>query len=101
MSLEASTCLDHFPPRSLAYSTSPLSVKKAVTIHPDALAACKTAEAVVIATEWKEFKTIDWKCVYDNMSKPAFVFDGRLIVDAPALTQLGFRVTTIGRGERL
>jgi len=77
------------------------AIKKAVTIHPNALAACKTAEAVVIATEWKEFKTIDWKCVYDNMSKPAFVFDGRLIVDAPALTQLGFRVTTIGRGERL
>jgi UDPglucose 6-dehydrogenase len=46
----------------------------------------------VIATEWKEFKEIDWAEVYKHMKKPAFVFDGRLIVDAPALTKIGFKV---------
>ncbi|KAF8645666.1 hypothetical protein AX16_007662 [Volvariella volvacea WC 439] len=73
--------------------------KKQVTICSSALEACRNAEAVVIATEWKEFKEIDWETVYANMSKPAFVFDGRLIVDAERLRKIGFKVTVIGRGE--
>jgi UDPglucose 6-dehydrogenase len=39
--------------------------------------------------------------VYDSMNKPAFVFDGRLLVDADKLRKIGFNVTVIGRGERL
>ena len=63
--------------------------------------ACKDAEAIVIATEWKEFKDLDWKQVYDTMKKPAFVFDGRLILNAPALRAIGFKVKQIGRPEVL
>lgn len=95
-------------------------VKKQVTIVHSALEACKSQEAIVIATEWKEFREIDWNTVYDNMTKPAFVFDGRLLVDADKLRQIGFKVCSlvshgscaeltrvlsqvkvIGRGERL
>jgi len=68
------------------------TVKKQVTICKSALEACKNAEAVVIATEWKEFKEIDWEAVYAGMNKPAFVFDGRLLVDAEKLTKIGFKV---------
>ena len=60
-----------------------------------ALEACKQKEAVVIATEWKEFRDIDWQSVYDNMSKPAFVFDGRMLVDADQLRKIGFKVSLI------
>ncbi|KAH7101217.1 UDP-glucose/GDP-mannose dehydrogenase [Auriculariales sp. MPI-PUGE-AT-0066] len=77
------------------------SIQKSVKILPSALEACKGAEAVIIATEWKEFKEIDWQKVYDGMNKPAFVFDGRMIVDADKLRQIGFKVKTIGRGERV
>jgi UDPglucose 6-dehydrogenase len=59
--------------------------------------ACQDAEAVVIATEWKEFNDIDWEQVYSSMNKPAFIFDGRLLVDAEKLRKIGFTVTTIGR----
>lgn len=69
-----------------------LSVKKQVTIAHSALDACKQKEAIVIATEWKEFREIDWQTVYDDMTKPAFVFDGRLLVDADKLRQIGFKV---------
>lgn len=55
----------------------------------------------MIATEWKEFKEIDWEAVYAGMSKPAFVFDGRMIVDVAKLRQIGFKVTVIGRGDRM
>ncbi|KAG8691358.1 UDP-glucose 6-dehydrogenase 1 [Ceratobasidium sp. 394] len=85
-----------------ANPTAPLEkIQKQVKIHSSALDACKNAEAVVIATEWKEFTQIDWETVYKGMSKPAFVFDGRLLVDAAALRKIGFTVVTIGRGERL
>ena len=75
---------------------APLSlVKKQVTIASSALEACQKTEAIVIATEWKEFREIDWQTVYANMSKPAFVFDGRLLVDAEKLRQIGFKVRSL------
>lgn len=77
---------------------APQQIKKQVQICPSAIDACHEAEAVVIATEWKEFRKLDWQAVYDNMSKPAFVFDGRLLVDADKLTKIGFKVEVIGRG---
>lgn len=46
----------------------------------------------MIATEWKEFKEIDWETVYGDMKKPAFVFDGRLLLDADKLREIGFKV---------
>ncbi|KAF9260728.1 UDP-glucose/GDP-mannose dehydrogenase [Marasmius fiardii PR-910] len=74
------------------------TIKKQVTICSSVLEACKNADAVVIATEWKEFKEINWEAVYEGMNKPAFVFDGRLLLDADKLTKIGFKVTVIGRG---
>ena len=76
------------------------SVKKQVTIAKTPLAAAQHSEAVVIATEWKEFRDIDWRAVYDTMNKPAFVFDGRMLLDSDALRQIGFKVMTIGRGDK-
>lgn len=55
----------------------------------------------MIATEWKEFRDIDWKSVYDSMEKPAFVFDGRILLNADKLREIGFNVVVIGRGESL
>lgn len=72
-------------------------IKKHVSIAGSALGACKNADAIVIATEWKEFKDLDWEDIYDNMNKPAFLFDGRLLVDSEKLTKIGFKVITIGR----
>ena len=60
-----------------------------------ALEAAKSSEAVVIATEWKEFREIPWEEVYETMNKPAFVFDGRLLVDADRLRQIGFKVRLV------
>ena len=70
-----------------------------MTIYDNALSACTSAEAIVIATEWKEFRDIDWQTVYDSMNKPAFVFDGRMLLDANKLKEIGFNVTVIGRGD--
>lgn len=55
----------------------------------------------MVATEWKEFRDIDWQAIYDSMNKPAFVFDGRMLLDAQKLREIGFKVTVIGRGDGL
>ena len=93
--LDASVLPFHlFHPLTVRLQQQP-PVKKQVTICASALDACKNAEAVVIATEWKEFRDIPWEEVYLTMSKPAFVFDGRLLVDADALRKIGFKVRLI------
>ena len=58
--------------------------------------ACKDAHAIAILTEWDEFKSYDWQKIYDNMLKPAFVFDGRNILDAEKMHAIGFQYFKIG-----
>ncbi|MCZ8331194.1 MAG: UDP-glucose 6-dehydrogenase [Flavobacterium sp.] len=58
--------------------------------------ACKDAHAVAILTEWDEFKDYDWQKIYDNMLKPAFIFDGRNILDAAKMKEIGFVYQAIG-----
>ena len=58
--------------------------------------AMEDSDAVVISTEWDEFRGIDYSKGYDMMKKPAYCFDGRLMVDKDELEDIGFIVETIG-----
>ncbi|MDI1307658.1 MAG: UDP binding domain-containing protein, partial [bacterium] len=49
--------------------------------------ACKNSHAIAVLTEWDEFVEYDWQKIYDSMQKPAFVFDGRNILNGPALKE--------------
>jgi UDPglucose 6-dehydrogenase len=60
--------------------------------------ATENAHAIAVLTEWDEFKTYDWKRIYDSMLKPAFLFDGRNILNTSELSAIGFQIKTIGRG---
>ncbi|PPS15639.1 hypothetical protein GOBAR_AA04935 [Gossypium barbadense] len=75
---------------------SPTTVKQ-VTCVWDAYEATKDAHGICILTEWDEFKNLDFKRIYDNMQKPAFVFDGRNIVNVDQLREIGFIVYSIGK----
>ncbi|MCM2275895.1 MAG: UDP-glucose 6-dehydrogenase [Candidatus Didemnitutus sp.] len=68
-----------------------------LTIAHSAYEACAGAHAVAIVTEWDEFKQLDYRKIYEAMPKPAFLFDGRNIVDLAALRQIGFRAHGIGK----
>ena len=68
-----------------------------LSVATSAYEACQGAHAVAIVTEWDEFKTLDYAKVFEGMQKPAFLFDGRNIVDLAALRTLGFRAHGIGR----
>ncbi len=68
-----------------------------VSIVSDPYSAADGAHAIVICTEWDEFVTLDYQRIYNSMQKPAFVFDGRLILDHEKLCQIGFQVEVIGK----
>jgi UDPglucose 6-dehydrogenase len=59
--------------------------------------AAKGAHALAIVTEWDEFKALDYEKIYAAMEQPAFVFDGRNILDLAKLKKIGFRVSGIGK----
>ncbi|ORY33931.1 hypothetical protein LY90DRAFT_705054 [Neocallimastix californiae] len=59
--------------------------------------AADCSNAIVICTEWDEFTLIDYKRIYNNMIKPAFIFDGRLILNHKELKEIGFFVEAIGK----
>ena len=52
---------------------------------------------IAIMTEWDEFINYDWKDIYNKMSKPAYIFDGRNILNDRLLKEIGFRYYAIGR----
>lgn len=68
-----------------------------LTVAGSAYEACAGAHAIAVLTEWDEFKTLDYSRIYDGMTKPAFVFDGRNILNLEALGGIGFRVHGIGK----
>ena len=69
---------------------------KAVAVFNDPYEACKGAHAISILTEWDEFAAYDWQKIYDSMHKPAFLFDGRNILNAKELESIGFIYKGIG-----
>ncbi len=69
---------------------------KMVDVYEDPYEACKNAHAIAILTEWDEFKSYDWKRIYDAMQKPAFIFDGRNILDAKKMKEIGFIFSAVG-----
>lgn len=69
---------------------------KGVTIVTDPYEACEGAHAIAILTEWDEFKGYDWQRIYDSMLKPAKIFDGRNLLNAEKLREIGFLVQSIG-----
>ena len=68
----------------------------AVNVFDNAYEACENSHAIAILTEWDEFKTYDWKKIYESMHKPAFIFDGRNILNGKELESIGFVYSNIG-----
>lgn len=82
----------------LEYSSTNESsiIQKNVVVYEDPYEACKGAHAIAVLTEWDEFKNYDWKRIYDQMHKPAFVFDGRNILDPTKMKEIGFVFKSVG-----
>ncbi|KAJ3149606.1 UDP-glucose 6-dehydrogenase 1 [Geranomyces variabilis] len=68
-----------------------------VDVCPTAYEACKDAHALVILTDWPEYRNLDYSKIYRGMSKPAFLFDGRLMVNVMQIREIGFDLHVIGK----
>ncbi|GMH42725.1 hypothetical protein BSKO_10644 [Bryopsis sp. KO-2023] len=68
-----------------------------VSVVGDAYEACKDSHGICVLTEWDEFRGLDYKRVFESMSKPAFVFDGRDLLDHAELRKIGFVVYALGK----
>ena len=69
---------------------------KYLKTETDPYKALEGAHAIAVLTEWDEFKTLDWQNIYNNMLKPAFVFDGRNLLNKKELEKIGFVYQAIG-----
>ena len=69
-----------------------------IVVHDSHMSSINKSHAIVILTEWDEFAAYDWKKIYKKVFKPAFIFDGRNILNHNKLTSIGFDVFSIGKG---
>jgi UDPglucose 6-dehydrogenase len=68
-----------------------------VSFEEDPYKAAAGCDAIAIVTEWELYKDLDYGKIFAKMSQPAFIFDGRNILDHQALFDLGFNVFPIGK----
>ncbi|CAI5993851.1 unnamed protein product [Closterium sp. NIES-64] len=78
-------------------SPTSMDASSRVTVDLSPYEAAKDASCIAVITEWDEFKTLDYQKLYDGMQKPAFIFDGRNVLDVEALRKIGFIVYSIGK----
>jgi UDPglucose 6-dehydrogenase len=85
-------------PHALGNARSDLGdVVDRVSFEPDPYQAAMGAHAIAVLTEWPHFADIDYESIYKSMVKPAFLFDGRNLLDHKKLHKLGFNVYAIGK----
>lgn len=72
------------------------TIQESITVLNDPYEACRDAHAIAILTEWDEFKDLDWTRIQKNMKQPAFLFDGRNILDREEMKSIGFKIFSIG-----
>ena len=74
---------------------SRLAPDATIELAASAVAACKGADAVVVATEWPEFGRLAWSEIAPSMNGSVIV-DGRRVVDTEAASAAGLRVVALG-----
>ncbi len=74
------------------------SILKGVVLCKDPYSTIEDADALLLLTEWPEFKEVNFIQVRDSM-RQAVIFDGRNMLDADKLEDMGFEYFGIGRGR--
>jgi UDPglucose 6-dehydrogenase len=72
-------------------------VKSGVHFEADPYKAATGAHAIAVMTEWKQYTSLDYEKIFASMCQPAFIFDGRNILDHRKLFKMGFNVFAIGK----
>lgn len=70
-----------------------------IRFFDNAVEACEGSQVIAVATEWDEFKEVDYKQCYKVMQKPSYIFDGRVLLDGEAMNEIGFQYLCIGKNK--
>ena len=62
--------------------------------------AIKSSDAIVIITEWEEFKYLNWKEIKSKMRNPSWIFDTRSIINISEAEKYGLKVWSVGKGSQ-
>ncbi len=84
-------------PKALDNAVLELGNSPLLSLHSDPYEAAEGCSAIAVMTEWPLYKTLDFTRILATMNKPAFVFDGRNILDHQALHRIGFNVFPLGK----
>ncbi len=85
-------------PKALDHAKDDLKdIKSGLTFEIDPYKAAQGAHAIAVMTEWKLYKELDYEKIFASMAQPAFIFDGRNILDHRKLFKMGFNVFAIGK----
>jgi len=68
-----------------------------IKVYDDPYEAVNSSHAIAILTEWDEFRDYNWTSIYEKMYKPAFIFDGRGVLDVNEINKIGFNYYSIGK----
>jgi UDPglucose 6-dehydrogenase len=89
-----------YDPQSMHETRRIYGDRKDLVLHASAEAALKGADALVVVTEWQEFRSPDFETIRRSLKAPV-IFDGRNLYDPKLMAKQGFRYFGIGRGEHL
>jgi UDPglucose 6-dehydrogenase len=84
-------------PKALDNARIDLADEKTVDFVENPYEAAKGAHAIAIMTEWDTYRSLEWEKIFDSMEKPAFIFDGRNLLEHERLFKIGFNVYPLGR----
>ncbi len=88
-------------PQALASARHDLAdVGDRVSFELDPCTAAAGAHAIAVLTDWSEYQNLDYGRIHAGMERPAFLFDGRNLLDPDELHRIGFNVYSIGRPDR-
>jgi UDPglucose 6-dehydrogenase len=85
-------------PQAMKNAVSDLAGSKGTIRYvEDPYEAASGCHAVLILTDWDLYRNMDFRKIYRTMVKPAFIFDGRNIIDRQKCFDIGFNVLSIGK----
>ena len=93
--LAEGTSVRAYDPQAMAKAKADISQ---ITYCADAYEAALGADAILIVTEWEEFRQVDWNRLLSLVEQP-LVIDGRNVFDPEKISGQGFRYVSVGRSD--
>ncbi len=97
--LEERAVISITDPKALVNARIDLAGLDNINYETDPYQAADGAHAIAIMTEWEEYRHLDYQKIYSSMKKPAFIFDGRNILNHCQLFEIGFNVYPVGQSD--